>query len=100
MRSSPLSVAATGVELAVGDAVASGEGESDSIGLADGEGDVAAASSCKLAHGRGSTLAQSVCWRGGSPQTGLTCVAELPLASAVPPPATLFGGVQHTVNWS
>ena len=97
MRSSPLSVAATGVELAVGDAAASGEGEGDSAGLADGEGDVPAASSWKVAHGRGSTLAQSLCWPGGSPENGLTCVTKLPLPSAAAPPATLFGWSQNRV---
>jgi hypothetical protein len=90
MTSRPL-IAATGVALGLsdgddeGEAVADGDGDGD----ADGEGEVEA-DSVKVAHGPGGTLAQSLCWPGGSPANGFTCVVKLPLESAVAEPATLL----------
>lgn len=91
MTSRPLSVLPVGVvESRAGLASLVGDGVS-AIGVGVGEGVAVAASSVKVAHGFGSTLAQSLCIPGPSPENGFTCVTKLPLVSATPLPATWVG---------
>ena len=76
------------------------EGNGDSVGLDEGDGEAVDAWSAKFAHGCGGTLAHSLCTPRASPANGLTLVLKLPLASAVAEPATLFGWSQYRVTAS
>src|SRR5207237_7132638 len=50
------------------------EGNGDSVGLDEGDGEAVDAWSAKFAHGCGGTLAQSLCTPRASPANGLTLV--------------------------
>jgi hypothetical protein len=96
-RSSPLSVDATGVGLAVskvgvavGDGEVSGDGDSDGCGV----GLVASGCRVKLAQGFGWTLAHRWWTPGESPEKGLTLVVKFPFESALEAPATFDGWSQ------
>ena len=94
MTSRPLIAAGDGVAASVGRGLGEGEGGSVGDGDATGDGE-AVASRVKSAQGVGGTLAQSLWSPRGSPGNGLTCVAKLPLESAIADPATLLlGGSQ------
>src|SRR5260370_37611439 len=84
MRSMPLSVAATGVGLAVSVGLAVGDGpvSGDGVGGGCGVGVAATACSVKLAHGFGGGLVGRWGESGGAPVGGCPCGWELTRESA------------------
>ena len=80
--------------MGVASVVAAADGEGDSLGEGEADGDACGPARAKVAQGLGGTLAQSLCTPGASPENALTRVLKLPPPSAFAEPATLFGWSQ------